>query len=157
MAKIAGNPDLVQQFRQTQEKVRRLETRTSQTWSDTKTFVVSGVITPGFQVPPYFISMSPIYDPTAPRQETGPQETRYLIGVVAKLLDGTCTVHLTRNDDTIIGPENPYPVSATSPDRWTGINLALEDRDRLGFDVVSASDVARDLSVSFIMRITIWP
>lgn len=155
------NPDLIQQIKKLQSEVRALRTM-NRVYSDTKTFVVAGGVEVGMLIPPFIVSMTPKHAATQPVASRDPMEYKRLLGVCARVVDGSCFLNFTVNDYTI--NDTPYHAVATGPTHWEysllynppgdfRADLHLEDRDILAVEIVSATG-AFHLSASFLMEIT---
>lgn len=155
MARYAKSHDLIDQVRHLQEQVRRLQTRSRQITSHTKTFLIGGGPIPaGAQTPPFIISSTPRFSDDELIEEAYPQDIRIVTGVTGKLLDGTATIDFYVNSDVVYGG---LDIDATPKAHWTPIRRQLQDGDMLSITIVTADDLCRDLSASFMMTLEVWP
>lgn len=153
MAGARQQEDLLEQIRKLQERVRRLETRRRPVTSQTKTFLVSGVVETGFQTPPFIVSTFPLYATDQEWERAYPQDRRVLTGVGGKLLDGECWCDFYVNETAVY---EDLHVTAAQRTFWQPISWSLDDNDLLSVTVASANDAARDLSAAFVMTLESW-
>jgi hypothetical protein len=146
--------DLIDHFTRLQERVRWLENKPKPIHTESKTFLVSGVVAAGFQPPPFIVSMSPLYDPTEDLIQTHPQDYRVMLGVRGSILDGNCHVRYFVNSTIVYS--DLLVDSAAPQDHWVPIGHDLSDGDQVSILVTSASTSARDLAAAFLMTVQIW-